>query len=100
MRGEVEEVLCDPRRPPHFAVQHHQRPGALGVERAAVQQVRERSDCGEAVVQRIQHVRGTFVEHDVLYFGRGEARGRDRRGEERRGGPPPPRPPPPPPPPR
>src|SRR5256885_12006878 len=38
----------DLRRPAHFAVQHHQRAGALGVERAAVQQVGERADRREA----------------------------------------------------
>src|SRR5207249_8369915 len=61
-------------RPPHFPVEHHERSRALGVERAAVQQVRQGPDRREAVVERVQHVRRTFVEHHVLHFGRSEER--------------------------
>src|SRR2546425_8875755 len=32
--GQLEEVLGDLRGPSHLAMQHHQRAGALGVERS------------------------------------------------------------------
>ena len=81
---QLEEVLRDLGRAPHLAVQHHQRPGALRVERATMQQVRQRPDGREAVVESIQHVRGTLVQHHVLHFGRGEALRRGWGGHGRR----------------
>src|SRR2546425_4299329 len=56
---------------------------SLGVERAAVEQVGERADRGEPVVERVQHVRGAFVEHHVLHRRRG---GRPGGGETTSGG--------------
>ena len=69
MRGELEEVAGDFGGAPHFAVQQHQRARALGIEGAAVQQIGERADRGEAVVQRIEYVGGAFIEHDMLNVG-------------------------------
>ncbi len=54
------------------------------VERAPVQQVRQRPDRREAVVESVQHVRRTLVQHHVLHFGGSEARGGGRRGDRRR----------------
>src|SRR5437667_261146 len=38
----------------------------------------------EAVVEGVQHVRRTLVQHHVLHFGGSEARGGGRRGDRRR----------------
>ena len=56
MRGELEEVARDFGGAPHLAVQQHERAGALGIEGAAVEQVREGADGGKAVVQGIENV--------------------------------------------
>jgi len=52
-------------------MQQHQRAGAFGIERAAMQQIGESADGGEAVVQGIENVGRAFVEDDVLDLGRG-----------------------------
>jgi hypothetical protein len=47
-------------------VQQHQRAGTLGIERTAVQEISERADRSEAVVQRVEDVCGALVYDDVL----------------------------------
>ncbi len=86
MLRQLEEVLRDLRRAAHFPVQHHERPRALGVERAAVQQIGQGPDSGQTVVEGVQHVGGALVEHHMLHFRRGEALRRGWGHHGRRGG--------------
>ena len=60
--GQLQEVLGDLGGAAYLAVQHHQRAGPLGVERAAVQQVGQRADRREAVVQGVEYVGRSFVQ--------------------------------------
>ena len=85
MLGQLEEMLGDLRRAPHLAMQRGEGAGALGVERAARQQVGQRADRGQPVVEGVQHVGGALVEGDVRDGVRG--RGDARRGRRRREGP-------------
>jgi hypothetical protein len=50
MGRELQEVTGDFGGAANFAVQQHQRAGALGIEWAAVEQIGERADGGESVV--------------------------------------------------
>src|SRR2546422_4875965 len=66
------------RRPPRSTLFPYT---TLFRSRAAVQQVRQRPDRREAVVESVQHVRRTLVQHHVLHFGGSEARGGGRSEE-------------------
>jgi hypothetical protein len=67
--GELQEMARDFGGAADFAVQQHQRPRPFRVQRAAVQQIGEGTDRGEAVVQGVEHVRRAFIEDDVLQGG-------------------------------
>jgi hypothetical protein len=51
---------------PHFSVEQNQRPRALGVEWAAVEQIGKRANRRQPIVQRVEYVRGAFVEDDMV----------------------------------
>ena len=65
VRGQLQEMARDLGRAPHFAVQQHEGAGALRIEGSTVEQIGERADGGEAVVQGVQNVCRTVVEDDV-----------------------------------
>ena len=71
MSGQLQEVARDFGSAANLAVQEHEGTRALWIEGAAMQQVGQRADGREAVVQRIEHVGRAFVEDDVLHVRRG-----------------------------
>ena len=66
MRGELEKVTRDFGGPADLAVQQHQGTRTFGIERTAVQQIGERADSRQPIVQGIENVGGAFIEHHVF----------------------------------
>ena len=64
MCGELEEVTGDFGGAAHFAVQQDQRAGSFRVEWAAVEQIGQRPDGGQPVVQRVEYVGRPLIEDD------------------------------------